>query len=183
MWVIQYITVQAECTTTARKLLPWLQYQQDSYHVEFFVQQYLYLHWNSSIISSNTLCATSLIWCTAHSGSIQTPWLFPNFATLQAYSKNALNKSSSICSQYPLTTNGKQAMRLENWAPVHPVSIDHPWDVSTTWLESTCGTFNWLDRHTPVYIRSHSRQCMSEQKPSHRSLWDGFVCGLRRILF
>ena len=32
-----------------------------------------------------------------------------------------------------------------NWAQVHPVSIDHPWHVSTTWLESTCGKFNWLD--------------------------------------
>ena len=39
-------------------------------------------------------------------------------------------------------------------------------DVSTTWLEFTCGKFNWLDRHTPFYIRSHSWQCMSEQKPS-----------------
>jgi hypothetical protein len=58
----------------------------------------------------------------------------------------------------------------QNWAQVHPVSIGHPWDVSTTWLESTCGKFNFLDdleRHTPVYIRSHSWQCMSEQKPSH----------------
>ena len=32
-----------------------------------------------------------------------------------------------------------------NWAQVHPVSIDHPWDVSTTWMESTCVKFNWLD--------------------------------------
>ena len=32
-----------------------------------------------------------------------------------------------------------------NWAQVRPVSIDHPWDVSTTWLESTCGKLNWLD--------------------------------------
>ena len=43
-----------------------------------------------------------------------------------------------------------------NWAQVHPVAIDHPWDVSTTWLESTCVTFNWLDMiwketHTCVY--------------------------------
>ncbi len=33
----------------------------------------------------------------------------------------------------------------QNWAQVHPVSTDHPWDVSTTWLESTCGKFSWLD--------------------------------------
>ena len=42
-----------------------------------------------------------------------------------------------------------------NWAQVHPVSIDHPWDVSTTWLVSTCGTFNWLDmiwKGTHLYI-------------------------------
>ena len=30
---------------------------------------------------------------------------------------------------------------IQNWAQVHPGSIDHP----TTWLESTCGKFNWLD--------------------------------------
>ena len=56
-----------------------------------------------------------------------------------------------------------------NWTQLQPVSIDHPWDVSTTWLKSTCGKFNWhdLERHTPVYIRSHSWQCTSEQKPSH----------------
>ena len=55
-------------------------------------------------------------------------------------------------------------------------SIDHPWDVSTTWLESIYGTFNWLDmiwKHTPVYIRTHNWQCMSEQKPSHEI---GIVC-------
>jgi hypothetical protein len=28
---------------------------------------------------------------------------------------------------------------------VHPVSIDHHWDVSIPWWESTCGKFNWLD--------------------------------------
>ena len=36
------------------------------------------------------------------------------------------------------------AIRL-NWALVHPVSVDHPWDVSTTWLESTCRKFHLLD--------------------------------------
>ena len=41
--------------------------------------------------------------------------------------------------------------------------------ISTTWLESTRGKFNWLDmiwKDTPVYIRSHSWQCMSVQKSS-----------------
>ena len=28
-----------------------------------------------------------------------------------------------------------------------------------------------LERHTPVYIRSHSWQCMSEHKPSHEVQW------------
>ena len=58
----------------------------------------------------------------------------------------------------------------QNWAQVHPVSIDHPWDVSTSWLESTCYKFNWLDmiwKGTSLYIRSHSWQHMSEQKPSN----------------
>jgi hypothetical protein len=64
------------------------------------------------------------------------------------------------------------------WAPVHPVSVDHPSDVSTTCLDST-GCKNQLiehdlERHTPVYIRSHSWQYMSEQKPSHEV--DGIVC-------
>ncbi len=43
----------------------------------------------------------------------------------------------------------------QNWAQVHPVSTDHPWDVSTSWLESTCGKFSWLDMiwkaHTCLY--------------------------------
>jgi hypothetical protein len=62
-------------------------------------------------------------------------------------------------------------MRFENWDQVHPVSIDLPWDVSTTWLESTCGKFNWLDmiwKGTHVYIRSHSWQCVSEQNQAMR---------------
>ena len=29
--------------------------------------------------------------------------------------------------------------------------------------------WTWLERHTPVYIRSHSWQCMSEHKPSMES--------------
>ena len=53
-----------------------------------------------------------------------------------------------------------------NWAQVHPVSIDHLWDVSTTWLESTCGKLNWLDmiwKGTHLYIRSHSL-CQSKNE-------------------
>jgi hypothetical protein len=57
-----------------------------------------------------------------------------------------------------------------NWAQLHSVSIDPPWDVSTTWLDSTCGKFNWLVmiwKGTQLSVRSHSWQWMSEQKPSH----------------
>ena len=43
-----------------------------------------------------------------------------------------------------------------NWARMHLVSIDHPWDVSTTWLESTCGKFNWLD----ITWKRHSYTCL-----------------------
>jgi hypothetical protein len=72
--------------------------------------------------------------------------------------------SSSIYTQYAIMTKRKQIFRFvcehnklfiyisirtlcyetQNWGQVHPVSIDHPWDVSTTWLLSTC-KFNWLD--------------------------------------
>ena len=87
---------------------------------------------------------------------------------LQPYSNKDSMFSSSIYTQYPIMTTWTQVIRnvctfiqnkyllyisvqslcyeTPNWAPVHSVSIDHPWDVSTTWLESTCGKFNWLDR-------------------------------------
>jgi hypothetical protein len=74
--------------------------------------------------------------------------------------------ASSIYTRYPIMTKQKQVLRNVcninrkyliyitiqslcyenwNWAQVYSVSIDLPWDVSTTWLESTCGKFNWLD--------------------------------------
>ena len=44
-------------------------------------------------------------------------------------------------------------------------------DVSTTWLESNLWSIQLigcaLERHTPVYIMSHSWRCISEQKLSH----------------
>ena len=118
------------------------------------------------------------------------PFPFSTFCYVTALNKY---KSSSIYTQYPIMTKWKQVFRnvckcvkntkqkyliyvsiqtlcyeTRNWAQVHPVSIDHPWEVSTTWLESTCGKFNWLDMiWKGTYIRSHSWQCMSEQKPSH----------------
>ena len=91
--------------------------------------------------------------------------------------------SSAIYTQYPKMTKQKSVFRdvckkyiyiffkrkyfiyisfqtlcyeTRNWVHVQPVSIDHPWDVSTSWLESTCGKFNWLDMicegaHTCLY--------------------------------
>ena len=32
-----------------------------------------------------------------------------------------------------------------NSAQVASISLDHLWDVSTPWLESNCGKFNWFD--------------------------------------
>ena len=54
----------------------------------------------------------------------------------------------------------------QNWAQVHPVSTDHPWDVSTTLLESTCGKFNWLDMiwkgtHLSIFGPTINSACQS----------------------
>jgi hypothetical protein len=123
-------------------------------------------------------------------GKYSDPMTFSSFCfMLQRYSKMDYIKtcSSSIYTQYSIMTKRKHVVgfanvlpylhkysdlcnETRNWAQVHPVSIDHSWDVSTTWFESTCGKFNWLDmiwKDTPVYIRSHSWQCMSEPKPSN----------------
>ena len=92
---------------------------------------------------------------TAHSESIQTPWLFPHFVTLQPYSK-CIKYFFSLINRHTIPHNDKAKTGLYikanvdcyanlNWAQVHPVSIDHPWDVSITWLEFTCVKFNWLD--------------------------------------
>ena len=56
-----------------------------------------------------------------------------------------------------------------NWAQVHPVSIDHPWDVSTSWLESTCGKFNWLvmiwkGTHLSIYGPTVDSACQSKKQ-------------------
>ena len=98
--------------------------------------------------------------------SIQTPWLVQHFVALQPCSKI----DTIIFSPHQSTHNSPSWQRenrflemlanvlhffyisiqtlcyeTRKWAQVHPVSIDHPWDVSTTWLESTCGECNWLD--------------------------------------
>ena len=108
------------------------------------------------ILSQCTVLYTTA--CTVHSESIQTALLFPHFVTLQPYCK--------IYTQYLIMTKQKQVVRhfckciknknryliyitlcyeIRNWAQVHPLVIDHPWDLSATWLESTSGNFNWLD--------------------------------------
>ena len=52
-----------------------------------------------------------------------------------------------------------------------PVSIDHPWDfLLLDWIPPVVNSIDCTSfgkAHTRVYIRSHGRQCMSEQKPSH----------------
>jgi hypothetical protein len=55
-----------------------------------------------------------------------------------------------------------------NWVQVHPVSIDPPWDVSTTWNPPVVNSIDWtwFGTHLSIY-GSYSWQCMSEQKPSH----------------
>ena len=59
--------------------------------------------------------------------------------------------------------NDKPYLRIQNlcyenrnWTQVHPVSNDHPSDISTTWLDSICGKLKWLDMiwkgtHTCLY--------------------------------
>ena len=106
--------------------------------------------------------------------SIQTPLLFTYFLTLQHYSKMywIKKKSSAIYTQYPVMTKRKKVFRhfctfiknwkqiylnyiiiqtlyyeTQNWDQVHPVSLIIL-DVSTTWLEFTCGKFKV---HTCLY--------------------------------
>ena len=101
-----------------------------------------------------------------------------NLHTSQLKSENRIVKMFCKC-----TKNKKQKYLIYisiktlcyetlNWAQLHPVSIDHPWDVSTTWLETTSGKFNWLDMiwkgiHLPTYITSPTWQCTSDRKPTH----------------
>ena len=54
----------------------------------------------------------------------------------------------------------------QNWAQAYPVSIDHPWDVSTTWSESTCGKFNWLDTD----LGKGTKKCLHHLR-SPRTQW------------
>jgi hypothetical protein len=117
---------------------------------------------------TNTFCVPYFCPATVH---LESAWLFPYFVTLLPYTKFDFFK---VCPHQstPSTHNDKANTGLDflgkciknkkqkhliyisiqtlsyetrNWAQMHPISIDHPWGVSTTWLESNCGKFNWLD--------------------------------------
>lgn len=73
-----------------------------------------------------------------------------------------------------MNVNSKNSVSALHLAQAEPISLYHLWDISTPWLESTCGKLDWLDmtehdleRHIPSHIRCHSLQCISEQKQSH----------------
>ena len=67
--------------------------------------------------------------------------------------------------QYPLMKNWKEVFKhfctfitskkqnicyvSRNWVEVHTISIVQTWDISRTWLESTCGKLKWLDKSWP----------------------------------
>ena len=110
------------------------------------------------------------------SESLQTPFLFPHFVTLQPYSKMYTFFPSSIYTQYYIMTKRQQVFRNASTfitTFLHKYSDPFLWDLKLSsrafcfhwsslrcfykWLESTFGQFNW----------SHSWQCMSEQKPSY----------------
>ena len=120
----------------------------------------LFIRW--SLIQLHVTCQSALCGCKHHRSIyiqcickvFRPPWLFPHFATLQPYLKmySIYIFSSLIYTKYPIITKRKQVFRtLHKYSPFairHEIelrcihSIDHPWDVSTTWLESTWGKFN-----------------------------------------
>ena len=56
-----------------------------------------------------------------------------------------------------------------SWVQVHLVSFDHLWDVSTTWLESTCGKLKWLDMiwkglHLSIWGHTVNSACQSKNQ-------------------
>ncbi len=59
----------------------------------------------------------------------------------------------------------------QNWVHVHPVSTDHPWDVSTTWL-GTCGKFSWLDM---IWKGTHLSMCVCIIQPK---FWFNFTISI-----
>lgn len=64
------------------------------------------------------------------------------------------------------------------WLQLHALFLVWP---DKPWLESAFGKFNKLDmtwKGTPAYIRSHSWQCRSEQKPTHEV--EGAACKAQR---
>ena len=110
----------------------------------------------------------TVTWCNTH--DVMTMWVITFLWPIQ-YIRKVFRPLVllHILLRYSLILNwGKLIQTLcyetRNWAQVHPVSIDHPWDVSTTWLESTCGTFHWLDM---IWKGPHTCLCKVPQLTVH----------------
>lgn len=101
---------------------------------------------------------------TVHPESIYSASLFPHFAiprwsklifalkilhtTFQVtwdHSKFIKNKNKKPFRNHMLLSNHSLCREAQNWSQVHPVSTDHPCDVSAVYLEPTCGKFCLLD--------------------------------------
>jgi hypothetical protein len=97
--------------------------------------------------------------------SIQTSWLITHVVTLQLY-------SSWIYTQYPLLTGLRKCqtlcyeMKLSSCALIYMIfPLIYNLIGVHLWFIQLIG--HYWERHTPVYIRSQSWQCMSKQNPSH----------------
>ncbi len=106
--------------------------------------------------SENTLSVC--VWDSQTSLSAEALWAkifsWISWIHLSTHSYSAFRKTQTLCSN------------TWNWAQVPPISLEHCWDVSTSWLESIKLIGHDLERHTPLYKRPHSWQCISERKPS-----------------
>jgi hypothetical protein len=131
--------------------------------------------------------------CTVPLESITTPWLNWHFVVATWIQNGSNILLSPIYTQYPIMPKWKHVfrnicllkMKYRNFSfkycsyshafamtvqiELHPISFDHPWDVTTTWVHLwPIHLFGHdLERNTPVYITSQCWQCMSEQKLYH----------------
>ena len=112
---------------------------------------------------------TTLDFFTVPSESIDTPWCF-HILLQHEFKMDYIYILSPSLTKYPIITKWEHVFRnfhklmkneklkcfasiniqpfcdnTPNWTQVHPLSFDHPWNVSTTLSESTCVQFNWLD--------------------------------------
>ncbi len=131
--------------------------------------------------------------CTVHSESIQTPIHCFQFFLINLYSVRHNDSENRILEMSVNLLKRKKLkyhiyIRIQtlcnntwNLAQVPPISLDHCRDVSTPWLESTCGKLNWLDmiwKSTDLSIKCPIHKCTSEQKPSHEV--KGTACRAQR---